>query len=118
VHLCLLVYVSVCEDVRARVHVYVCACVFVCVCTCVRVYVCACVCVCVCMCVRVYDITRTALQFSPTLCTEHSFISRGAKKGKVAGVDLNCGCPQRWAIQEGIGCALLKKPDLVKDMVS
>ena len=37
--------------------------------------------------------------------------------GKVAGVDLNCGCPQRWAIQEGVGCALLKKPELVKDMV-
>jgi len=73
--------------------------------------------------------------------------------GKVAGVDLNCGCPQRygqnlqniimsigraqgracasidtarrvralcvgrWAIQEGVGCALLKKPELVKSMV-
>ncbi|XP_026689075.1 tRNA-dihydrouridine(20a/20b) synthase [NAD(P)+]-like, partial [Diaphorina citri] len=22
------------------------------------------------------------------------------------GVDLNCGCPQRWAIKEGYGCAL------------
>ena len=37
--------------------------------------------------------------------------------GKVAGVGLNCGCPQRWAIQEGVGCALLKKPELVRDMV-
>ena len=33
--------------------------------------------------------------------------------GKVAGVDLNCGCPQQWAIKEGIGAALLKKPDTV-----
>ena len=24
------------------------------------------------------------------------------------GVDLNCGCPQRWAIQDGFGCCLLR----------
>ena len=34
-----------------------------------------------------------------------------------SGVDLNCGCPQKWAIQEGIGCALLQNPELVKDIV-
>ncbi|KAJ8301245.1 hypothetical protein KUTeg_020232, partial [Tegillarca granosa] len=28
------------------------------------------------------------------------------------GVDLNCGCPQRWALQEGYGAALIKKPEL------
>lgn len=33
------------------------------------------------------------------------------------GVDLNCGCPQRWALKEGYGADLLKKPDLVKDLV-
>jgi len=33
------------------------------------------------------------------------------------GIDINCGCPQRWAIQEGIGCALLTKPELVAGMV-
>lgn len=33
------------------------------------------------------------------------------------GVDLNCGCPQRWAIQDGFGCCLLRKPQLVQDMV-
>lgn len=33
------------------------------------------------------------------------------------GVDLNCGCPQSWAIQEGIGCGLMRKPELVRDMV-
>lgn len=32
-------------------------------------------------------------------------------------IDLNCGCPQRWAIQEGIGCALLQRPELIRDMV-
>lgn len=35
----------------------------------------------------------------------------------VDGVDLNCGCPQKWAFNEGIGCALLRKPELVADMV-
>eukprot|EP00288_Rhodomonas_lens_P000762 CAMPEP_0177730590 /NCGR_PEP_ID=MMETSP0484_2-20121128/22072_1 /TAXON_ID=354590 /ORGANISM="Rhodomonas lens, Strain RHODO" /LENGTH=257 /DNA_ID=CAMNT_0019243593 /DNA_START=120 /DNA_END=890 /DNA_ORIENTATION=+ len=37
--------------------------------------------------------------------------------GHVDAVDLNCGCPQRWAMQEGVGAALLKKPELVRDMV-
>jgi tRNA-dihydrouridine synthase 4 len=35
----------------------------------------------------------------------------------VDGVDINCGCPQKWAYHEGIGCALLRKPELVGDMV-
>lgn len=35
----------------------------------------------------------------------------------VDGLDINCGCPQRWAYNEGIGCALLRKPELVGDMV-
>ncbi|GAA5911949.1 tRNA dihydrouridine synthase [Sporobolomyces salmoneus] len=35
----------------------------------------------------------------------------------VDAIDLNCGCPQKWAYQEGIGCALLRKPDLVRDLV-
>ncbi|XP_065178708.1 tRNA-dihydrouridine(20a/20b) synthase [NAD(P)+]-like isoform X2 [Sycon ciliatum] len=32
-------------------------------------------------------------------------------------VDLNCGCPQRWAIKECYGCYLLNQPELVADMV-
>lgn len=32
-------------------------------------------------------------------------------------IDLNCGCPQKWAMQEGVGAALLEKPELVADMV-
>ncbi|GAA5889063.1 hypothetical protein JCM16303_002175 [Sporobolomyces ruberrimus] len=35
----------------------------------------------------------------------------------VDAIDLNCGCPQKWAYQEGIGCALLRKPELVADLV-
>ena len=33
------------------------------------------------------------------------------------GVGLNCGCPQRWAQQEGIGACLINKPDFVADLV-
>ncbi|KAH9504822.1 tRNA-dihydrouridine(20a/20b) synthase [NAD(P)+]-like protein [Bulinus truncatus] len=33
------------------------------------------------------------------------------------GVDLNCGCPQRWAMAEGYGACLLKKTDLLCDMI-
>ncbi|KAJ3213211.1 tRNA-dihydrouridine(20a/20b) synthase [NAD(P)+]-like protein [Clydaea vesicula] len=35
-----------------------------------------------------------------------------------SGVDINCGCPQKWAISEGIGCHLMERPDLVADMIS
>ncbi|XP_050070115.1 tRNA-dihydrouridine(20a/20b) synthase [NAD(P)+]-like [Anopheles maculipalpis] len=35
----------------------------------------------------------------------------------VDGVDLNCGCPQRWAMAEGYGSALLKTPELMADML-
>ncbi|UYV83308.1 DUS4L [Cordylochernes scorpioides] len=33
------------------------------------------------------------------------------------GVDLNCGCPQRWAMSEGYGAHLIHHPQLLKDMV-
>merc|ERR1739848_63938 len=33
------------------------------------------------------------------------------------GVGLNCGCPQRWAMAEGYGAHLIKKPELVYDMI-
>jgi len=35
----------------------------------------------------------------------------------VDGVDLNCGCPQSWAMKEGIGCSLMSNPELVAEMV-
>lgn len=34
------------------------------------------------------------------------------------GVDLNCGCPQSWAIHDGVGCAMLQSPALVAEMVA
>ena len=30
---------------------------------------------------------------------------------------LNCGCPQKWAIQDGIGCYLTKNPETMCDIV-
>ncbi|XP_049865943.1 tRNA-dihydrouridine(20a/20b) synthase [NAD(P)+]-like [Pectinophora gossypiella] len=33
------------------------------------------------------------------------------------GVDLNCGCPQRWAMKDGYGCALLSKPEMIQELV-
>lgn len=32
-------------------------------------------------------------------------------------VDLNCGCPQKWAMKEGIGSAMIEKPEDVFEMV-
>ncbi|CAI2181408.1 6938_t:CDS:2 [Funneliformis geosporum] len=37
--------------------------------------------------------------------------------GYVDGIDVNCGCPQRWAINEGIGVYLMEKPELISDMI-
>lgn len=34
------------------------------------------------------------------------------------GVDLNCGCPQRWAMKDGYGADLLRKPELASDLIS
>ena len=33
------------------------------------------------------------------------------------GVDLNCGCPQGWALREGIGASLIDKPEFISDLV-
>ncbi|KAI5788433.1 dihydrouridine synthase [Geopyxis carbonaria] len=33
------------------------------------------------------------------------------------GVNLNCGCPQSWALHDGVGCAMMSQPALVADMV-
>ncbi|TLS27783.1 hypothetical protein PpBr36_00764 [Pyricularia pennisetigena] len=35
----------------------------------------------------------------------------------VAGVDLNCGCPQSWACAETLGAALMERRELVRDMI-
>ncbi|KAF7266422.1 dihydrouridine synthase 4 [Rhynchophorus ferrugineus] len=33
------------------------------------------------------------------------------------GVDLNCGCPQRWARDMNVGCEMLKNPQVIYDLV-
>ncbi|KAK5125848.1 hypothetical protein LTR85_012124 [Meristemomyces frigidus] len=61
---------------------------------------------------------------------EHALIAQFASAGPedfaraaeliapwVDGVDLNCGCPQSWAVKEGIGCSLMENPELVAEMV-
>jgi tRNA-dihydrouridine synthase len=35
----------------------------------------------------------------------------------VNGVDLNCGCPQSWALKEGIGCSMMSNPAKVAAMI-
>lgn len=35
----------------------------------------------------------------------------------VDGVDINCGCPQEWAIKKGMGCGLLRLPHKMEDFV-
>jgi tRNA-dihydrouridine synthase 4 len=85
-----------------------------------------------------YHVSPAHTRLPPTAeaPTKHSVLVRGAliaqfasPNGKsladaaelispyVDGLDLNCGCPQKWAYNEGIGCALLRKPELVRDMV-
>ena len=36
----------------------------------------------------------------------------------VAGVDLNCGCPQSWACAETLGAELMNRRELVLGMVT
>ncbi|XP_077291543.1 dihydrouridine synthase 4 [Arctopsyche grandis] len=50
--------------------------------------------------------------------TTHDFV--GASKliyPYADGVDLNCGCPQRWAMKDGYGCSLLTQPEIIHDLV-
>lgn len=32
-------------------------------------------------------------------------------------IDINCGCPQKWAYQEKIGAYLMQDPENVRDMI-
>ena len=34
------------------------------------------------------------------------------------GIDLNCGCPQTWAMSGGYGAKLIRNPELIADMIS
>lgn len=58
----------------------------------------------------------TVLQFGANSPLE---LSRAAALAAphVAGVDLNCGCPQAWACAETLGAELMNRRELVRDMV-
>ncbi|KND90195.1 tRNA-dihydrouridine(20a/20b) synthase [NAD(P)+]-like protein [Tolypocladium ophioglossoides CBS 100239] len=58
----------------------------------------------------------TILQFGANCPLELSRASALAAP-YVAGVDLNCGCPQAWACAEALGAALMGRRELVRDMV-
>lgn len=58
-------------------------------------------------------ITQFAAKSGPTLAQAAAIVSPYTD-----GIDINCGCPQRWAMKDGYGSALLAKPELVADMVS
>ncbi|EJP69089.1 dihydrouridine synthase [Beauveria bassiana ARSEF 2860] len=58
----------------------------------------------------------TILQFGANSATELARASSLAMPS-VAGVDLNCGCPQSWACAETLGAALMNRRELVRDMV-
>uniref|UniRef100_A0A6B2LBB6 tRNA-dihydrouridine synthase n=1 Tax=Arcella intermedia TaxID=1963864 RepID=A0A6B2LBB6_9EUKA len=57
-------------------------------------------------------ITQFAARSAPTLSIATQYVANYCD-----GIDINCGCPQKWVISEGYGCALLKKPELVEDLV-
>lgn len=40
----------------------------------------------------------------------------GAVLHSVDGIDINMGCPQRWAMQDGCGAALLGQVETVRQM--
>ncbi|XP_067625567.1 tRNA-dihydrouridine(20a/20b) synthase [NAD(P)+]-like [Eurosta solidaginis] len=70
-----------------------------------------------------YNEFTTSLEDIPCIsqfaaCDAHEFsLAAQLIYPYVDGVDLNCGCPQSWAISKGYGCGLLRHPELVKDIV-
>lgn len=65
----------------------------------------------------ILDDTPLIAQFAAN--TVHEYLSSAEMVYPyVDGIDLNCGCPQRWAMQSGFGSALLNNPELMKDLTS
>lgn len=68
------------------------------------------------------DFTISA-EDSPLICqfasnnTEDLLRSAELVAPYVDGVDINCGCPQEWAIKKGMGCGLLRAPHKMEDFV-
>lgn len=78
------------------------------------------------------DFTTHALEQEPTSDgRQHALIAQFASSDPTefaraaemiapfcSGIDLNCGCPQSWAMKEGIGCSLMGHPELVGSIIS
>lgn len=56
------------------------------------------------------------VQFAASCAYEFSVAARTCEEF-VDAVDLNCGCPQKWAVREKIGAFLSAKPETVYDIV-
>lgn len=50
-------------------------------------------------------------------CTTDFLYATQMIQSYVDGIDLNCGCPQNWAKQDGYGCYLLRKSEVIEDMM-
>lgn len=50
--------------------------------------------------------------------TAHEFVGAANLASPYCdGVDLNCGCPQRWASEMDLGCSMLLKPEIIYDLI-
>ncbi|KAG5671834.1 hypothetical protein PVAND_002008 [Polypedilum vanderplanki] len=56
------------------------------------------------------------VQFASNNSIEFLYASQMIMK-YVDGVDLNAGCPQSWAIADHLGCYLLRKPEIIEDIM-
>lgn len=50
-------------------------------------------------------------------CTTDFLYATQMIQNYVNGVDINCGCPQKWAKDDGYGCYLLQKTEVIEDML-
>jgi tRNA-dihydrouridine synthase 4 len=60
--------------------------------------------------------TPLITQFAANNVTDFLYATKMVEK-YCDGVDLNCGCPQQWAKQDGYGCYLLQKTEVIEDML-
>ena len=56
------------------------------------------------------------VQFASNNGDDHGRIAQGLW-GHCEGIDLNCGCPQRWVNQLNYGDVLMKQPELLADII-
>lgn len=64
------------------------------------------------------DIDRPlVVQFATNQPQELAFAVEKVR-GFVDAVDVNCGCPQRWAVKDGIGAALSAQPQKIYELVA